>query len=119
MELSIESLQQQGSFSGAPVKRSITWKQGDEEIKATVYIRRLSYYSAVNDVAALRGEGDVIAGRIAACVVDAEGKPVFTAKDITGEADPDRGPLNADLTQALLMEIGAVNNLGKAKSSAS
>ncbi|MCO1337039.1 phage tail assembly chaperone family protein, TAC [Microbulbifer sp. OS29] len=119
MELSIESLQEQGAFSGAPVERSITWKQGKDEFTATVHIRRLSYYSAVNDVAALRGEGDVIAGRIAACVLDAEGKPVFTPADITGEADPGRGPLNADLTQALLLEIGAVNNLGKPPSSAS
>ncbi|WP_444934967.1 phage tail assembly chaperone family protein, TAC [Microbulbifer sp. JTAC008] len=119
MELSIESLQQQGSFSGAPVKRSITWKQGDEEFTATVYIRRFSYYSAVNDVEALRGKVDLVAGRIAACVVDAEGKPVFTPADVTGEADPERGPLNENLTQALLMEIGAVNNLGKVKSSAS
>ncbi|WP_299582096.1 phage tail assembly chaperone family protein, TAC [uncultured Microbulbifer sp.] len=118
MELSIESLQQQGAFSGAPVQRSITWQQGEQELTATVYIRRLSYYSAVNDVAALRGEGDVIAGRIAACVVDAAGKPVFTPADITGEADPERGPLNANLTQALLLEIGAVNNLGKTPSSA-
>ncbi|MCO1336742.1 phage tail assembly chaperone family protein, TAC [Microbulbifer sp. OS29] len=119
MQLTIESLQQQGSFSGAPLERSITWKQGEQELTATVYVRRLSYYSAVSDVAALRGEGDVIAGRIAACVVDAEGKPVFTPEDITGEADPERGPLNANLTQALLLEIGAVNNLGKAQSSAS
>ncbi|WP_444909328.1 phage tail assembly chaperone family protein, TAC [Microbulbifer sp. TRSA005] len=119
MELSIESLQQQGAFSGAPVKRSITWKQGEQELSATVYVRRLSYHSAVSDVAALRGEGDVIAGRIAACIVDAEGKPVFTPADITGEADPQRGPLSANLTQALLLEIGAVNNLGKTPSSAS
>ncbi|WP_444890044.1 phage tail assembly chaperone family protein, TAC [Microbulbifer sp. DLAB2-AA] len=117
MELSIESLQQQGAFSGAPVERTITWKQGEQELSATVYVRRLSYHSAVNDVAAMRGEGDMIAGRIAACIVDAEGKPVFTAKDITGEADPERGPLNADLTRALLQEIGAVNNLGKIPSS--
>ncbi|GAB2899745.1 phage tail assembly chaperone family protein, TAC [Microbulbifer echini] len=119
MELSIESLQEQGAFSGPPVERAITWKQGEQELTATVYVRRLSYYSAVSDVAALRGEGDVIAGRIAACIVDAEGKPVFTPKDITGEADPERGPLNANLTQALLLEIGAVNNLGKTPSSVS
>ncbi|WP_444922591.1 phage tail assembly chaperone family protein, TAC [Microbulbifer sp. CnH-101-G] len=96
----------------------MTWKQGEQELSATVYIRRLSYYSAISDVAAMRGEGDVIAGRIAACIVDAEGKSVFTAKDISSEADPERGPLNANLTQALLLEIGAVNNLGKTPSSA-
>ncbi|WP_444922788.1 phage tail assembly chaperone family protein, TAC [Microbulbifer sp. DLAB2-AF] len=116
MELSIESLQQ-GAFSGAPVERSITWKQGEKELSATVYVRRLSYHSAVSDVAAMRGQVDMIAGRIAACIVDAEGKPVFTPADITGEADPQRGPLNANLTQALLLEIGAVNNLGKTPSS--
>ncbi|WP_444942712.1 phage tail assembly chaperone family protein, TAC [Microbulbifer sp. ZKSA006] len=117
MELSIASLQEQGSFSGAPVKRSITWKQDKEEFTATVYIRRLSYFSAVNDVAAMRGEGNLIAGRIAACVVDAGGKPIFTPADITGDADPERGPLNDGLTQALLLEISVVNNLGKMQSS--
>lgn len=119
MELSIASLQQAGAFSGAPVQKEITWQQGDNQLTATVYVRRLSYHSAVNDVAALRGKKDPVAGRIAACIVDADGKPVFTPEDITGEADKTRGPLDGNLTVALLTAIGEVNNLGKGTNSAS
>ncbi|AWF80088.1 hypothetical protein BTJ40_04235 [Microbulbifer sp. A4B17] len=36
----------------------MTWKQGKEEFTATVHIRRLSYFIAVNDVAAMRSEGN-------------------------------------------------------------
>ncbi|WP_366525633.1 phage tail assembly chaperone family protein, TAC, partial [uncultured Microbulbifer sp.] len=39
MELTIESLQEQGAFSGPPVERAITWKQGEQELTATVYVR--------------------------------------------------------------------------------
>ncbi|MCY1358808.1 Phage tail assembly chaperone, TAC [compost metagenome] len=57
-----------------------------------------------------------MAGRIAACICDQEGKPVFTPADITGEADPERGPLDGNLTMALLGVIGEVNGLGKTQS---
>ena len=116
MELSIAALKEVGAFTGAPVKREITWKQGDQEFTATVYVRPLSYQAAVADLAALAGKGDAIAGRIAACICDAEGKPVFTPADITGEADPERGPLSAELTMALLQVIAEVSGVGKAQS---
>ena len=97
-QLSIESLKQMGAFTGAPVEKEITWKQGDQELTATVYVRPLSYLSAKSDLLAMGGKGDAVAGRIAASICDAEGKPVFTPEDITGEADPDRGPLDGNLT---------------------
>ncbi|WKT59105.1 phage tail assembly chaperone family protein, TAC [Microbulbifer thermotolerans] len=118
MELSIDALQQVGAFTGAPVQRQIRWRQGENEFEATVYVRRLSYKTAVSDLQAARGNGDAVAGRIAACIVDAKGKPVFTPEDITGEADPQRGPLDGNLTVALLQAIGEVNNLGKTTGSA-
>lgn len=117
MELSIAALKEVGAFTGAPVEREITWKQSDQEFTATVYVRPLSYHAAVADLAALAGKGDAIAGRIAACICDAEGKPVFTPADITGEADPERGPLSAELTMALLNVIGEVSGLGKSPKS--
>ncbi|MDL2200664.1 phage tail assembly chaperone family protein, TAC [Halopseudomonas aestusnigri] len=83
MNLNLETLKQTGAFTGAPVEREITWKQGAEEFTATVFVRPLSYHSAVSDVAALAGERDGMAGRIAACICDEQGKPVFTAEDIT------------------------------------
>jgi len=116
MQLSIDSLKQMGAFTGAPVEREITWKQGEDELTATVYVRPLSYLSARSDIAALTGKVDGVAGRIAACICDQEGKPVFTAADITGEADPDRGPLDGNLTMALLQVIGEVNGMGKTQS---
>ncbi|WP_448680018.1 phage tail assembly chaperone family protein, TAC [Pseudomonas nicosulfuronedens] len=118
MLLSIDSLKELGAFSGAPVEREITWKQGDKELTATVYVRPLSYSSAVSDLMAINGKVDGIAGRIAASIVTADGKPVFTAGDITGEADPDRGQLDGNLTVALLGAIAEVNNMGKTPSSA-
>ncbi|MFC2974709.1 phage tail assembly chaperone family protein, TAC [Azotobacter bryophylli] len=116
MILTIDSLKEMGAFTGAPVEREITWKQGDKELTATVYVRPLSYRSAVSDLSAMSGKTDAVAGRIAACICDAKGNPVFTAADITGEADPERGPLAGNLTMALLAVIGEVNQLGKTPS---
>lgn len=118
MRLSIDSLKELGAFTGAPVEREITWKQGDRELKATVYVRPLSYSSAVSDLQALSGKVDGVAGRIAASICDEHGKPVFTPGDITGEADPERGALDGNLTVALLGVIAEVNNLGKTPPSA-
>jgi len=113
MILTIENLRAAGAFTGAPVAKEITWTQGGEELTALVYVRKLSYRSAVNDLTAMRGEGDMVAGRIASSICDEAGKPVFTMGDITGDADPERGALNNELTMALLAAIVEVNGLGK------
>ncbi|ENY3810718.1 TPA: phage tail assembly chaperone family protein, TAC [Pseudomonas aeruginosa] len=118
MQLSISNLATIGAFTGAPVEREITWKQGDKEVTATVYVKPLSYSTAVSDLLAMNGKVDGVAGRIAASIVDEEGRPVFTPADITGEADPGRGALDGNLTIALLTVIAEVNNLGKTTSSA-
>src|SRR5690625_3024215 len=113
MQLSIDSLKEMGAFTGAPIEKEVTWKQGDQELTATVYVRPLSYLSAKSDLLAMGGKGDAIAGRIAARVCAADGKPVFTPEDVTGEADPDRGPLDGNRTMARLQVIGEVNGMGK------
>lgn len=118
MKLNIDELQKAGAFSGAPVAKKVTWKQKDQEFEADVFVRRLSYHSAVSDITSMTGKKDPVAGRIAACIVDEKGNPVFTPEDITGEADKKRGPLDGNLTVALLQVIGEVNNLGKTTSSA-
>jgi hypothetical protein len=115
MKLTIENLKAAGAFTGAPVEKEISWKQGDEEFTATVYVRPMSYRSAVEDLAAYRKNTSVAAGRIASCICDEKGVPIFTAEDITGEADPDRGPLDGNLTVALLTVIAEVNGAGKTK----
>lgn len=119
MQLSIQSLKDMGAFTGAPVEKEITWKQGDKEFTATVYVRPLSYKAAVSDLQALSGKVDGVAGRIAASICDEHGKAVFTPGDITGEADPERGALDGNLTMALLAVIAEVNGLGKTEPSAS
>jgi hypothetical protein len=116
MELNLQTLREVGAFTGAPVERTVTWKQGDQEFTATVYVKPLSYSSAVSDLQALSGKVDGVAGRIASSICDAQGRPVFTPGDITGEADPERGALNGNLTVALLTVIAEVNNLGKTSS---
>ncbi|CCJ79059.1 Lambda gpG analog [Cronobacter muytjensii 530] len=73
----------------------------------------MGYYTAMTDVMAAQGHIDGVAGRIAASICDEEGKPVFTPADITGEADPERGALDGQLTIALLLAIQEVNDLGK------
>jgi|SRR5690606_12840817 len=110
--LSIESLKN-GGFVGAPVEREVEWEQNGEQVKATVFVRPMSYQTAREDILSARDKKDSLAGRIASSIVDAEGKPIFTIEDITGEASPDRGPLNVSLTTALLVLISEVNGLGK------
>lgn len=117
MKLTLESLKEHGAFTGRPVEKEITWKQGEKELTATVFVRPLGYYTAQADILAIGGKVDGVAGRIAASICDETGKPVFTAADITGEADPERGALDGNLTVALLVAIQQVNNLGKTEPS--
>jgi len=118
MKLTLEALKESGAFTGRPVEKEITWKQGDNRITATVFVRPMGYHTATSDVLAFGGKVDGVAGRIAASICDELGKPVFTPADITGEADPDRGALDGALTVALLVAIQEVNDLGKTSSSA-
>ncbi|HHJ4580932.1 phage tail assembly chaperone family protein, TAC [Escherichia coli] len=113
MQLTLDNLKKAGAFTGRPIEKEITWKQGDEELTATVFIRPAGYHAATQGIQASAGKIDGVAGYIAAAVCDEAGNPVFTAKDITGEADPDRGALDGALTVALLVAIQEVNELGK------
>lgn len=113
MSMTLDSLKAAGAFTGAPVEKEITWKHNGQDVTMTTYVRPLSYRSAVSDITAMAKGGDAVAGRIAASIVDEHGNPVFTPEDITGEADPDRGPLDGNLTMALLQAIAEVNDLGK------
>lgn len=117
MNLTLDSLKEMGAFSGAPIKKEITWTQDDKEHKATVYVRRLSYDAAMSDINSIDSKSNMVAGRIASSIVDKDGKPVFAIEDITGEADPDRGALCYVLTMELLRVIGEVSGLGKSQAS--
>jgi len=113
VSLSLDSLKKAGAFTGAPVEKEITWKQGETEHTMTTYVRPLSYSATVSDIKAMNGKGDPVAGRIAASIMDEKGVPVFTPADITGESDPERGALDGNLTMALLAAISEVNHLEK------
>ncbi|ULL07772.1 phage tail assembly chaperone family protein, TAC [Pseudomonas putida] len=126
MKLSIDTLKSTGSFTGRPVEKEITWKQGDQFFTATVFVRPLGYQAAVSDVLSAGGkQKDNIAGRIAAAICDEEGNTVFSPIDIThGPLDPaelDKDPestkrlgaLDGNLTVALMVAINEVNNMGK------
>lgn len=121
MKLSIDSLKEVGAFTGAPVEKEIAWKQGEEEFTATVYVRRMSYNSAIEDMKALAKKTEAAAGRIASCICDESGKPVFTADDvaegpiINEETGERAGPLCSELTWALLSVIAEVSIEGKKK----
>lgn len=130
MKLTIDSLKKTGSFTGRPVEKEITWKQGDETFTATVFVRPIGYQAAVNDVLAAGGkQKDNIAGRIAAAICDEEGNSIFAPIDIThGPLDPAElakdpdstkrlGALDGNLTVALMLAINEVNNMGKTTSS--
>lgn len=116
MNLTIEGLKAAGAFTGAPVAKDITWKIGDEEFTSTVYVRRAGYESVVSDIASKRCESDPLAGRIASSICDAEGREIFSPGDITGEADPERGPLSHGIVMELMRVMGEVNGAGKTKS---
>jgi hypothetical protein len=125
MELSVKNLQDSGSFTGAPVEKEIKWNQDGKEMVATAFVRKLSYRSAVSDAKQHYGRGDIVAGRISSCICDKDGKPVFSVEDITGcpiedksdsheekerkKSITDRGPLDHNLTIALLDAISEVN----------
>lgn len=116
MDFTLDNIKDTGAFTGAPVPKEITWTCQGQEYTATVYVRRLSYITAVADIRALSGQVDGVAGRIAASICDKDGKPIFTPELITGDADPNQGPLDGGLTLALLEVIAEVNHLGKTPS---
>ncbi len=109
--LSLDNLQKTGAFCGAPVKKEITWESGGEKHTAEVFVKPLSYSSAVSDITSR----DTIAGRIACSILGDDMKPVFTIGDITGEANPERGPLCSSLTLELMRVIGEVSHFSEKK----
>lgn len=114
MKLSIDNLKESGAFvSRQPVMKEIEWSNSGEDYSAQVYVLPMSYKTAKSDLVAARGSVDEMANRIATHIVDEAGNQVFTVGDITGDSDPDRGPLNYDLTVALFTAIGEVSGMGK------
>lgn len=121
MSLSLDSLKQAGAFTGAPVEKEIVWKQKGKEYRMTTFVRPLSYASAVSDIRAIGDKSDPVAGRIASCIFDENGNPVFTVNDIlygpVGKDGEHMGPLDGNLTMALLAAIAEVTGMGESRAS--
>ena len=127
MSLDLESLFKSGGFAGPPVKKEVTFTAGGEEVTGTVWVRRLSYQSAVGDLKAMGRDGEVAAERIANCILDESGNQMYAVHDITGYYDDGRPVLDAEgnprggfvesLLYALWEVIAEVNGLGKPQSS--
>lgn len=130
MTLSLDSLAKDGGFSGPPVRKTIKWTVNGEAREDDVYVRRLSYHSVMTDISVVRAGADVGSARIAQCICDENGAPIFSVNDITGidangspimMEDPEtgqmveRGALCESLTHALFEAVSEVNSLGKNK----
>lgn len=132
MGLSLESLQKSGGFVGAPVKRQLEWPPESGQLH-DIYVRRLGYQTAVEDLKSLSSQGDIGAHRIALCIVDEKGEPIFPLHTIFGKnadgtpatyvndagEEVPLGEMSDELTMALLGIIGEVNDLGKKKAGSS
>ena len=129
MQLTLDSLEKAGAFAGGLEKREITWASKGKEHKFEVYVRPMSYHTAVNDIAAIRDGGDIVAARLAGGICDSDGKSVFTVADITGLNDDgtpvmierngklvERGGIARDLANELMTVLGEVSGLGKSQS---
>lgn len=130
MKLSLEGLRASGGFSGAPVKREIVWRdESGEKAVYDVYVRRLSFHTAVTDVLAAVGYGNMAAGRIANSICTEHGAPIFTPYDVTGidengkpilvrddegnpvqAADDEGKPLFNDKGEPIFVERGALDD---------
>lgn len=117
--LSLASLGK-SAFVGAPIKREIKLLVDGEESVIEVYVRQYNYASSIGDISSLSQKRAVAAARIASCICDEKGKPVFTEAQIRGEEahdnDGNTAPLRGDLVNELLRVIIEVNEQGKPKS---
>lgn len=130
MQLTVDILKKSGGFAGGPVKREVEWVNNGETVKAEVWIRPMSYHTAVKDISSYKSGADIIAHRLALCILHEDGSPVFQVSDITGYDDEgkpikvkengkmvERGPLNKELSDALMVLVSEVSGLGKTKKS--
>jgi hypothetical protein len=113
MDLSIASLKAAGAFIAPPVRKEVTWHANGKVQTATVHVLQESFISLTQRWDAQDRGGDLAAQRIASCITDKNGVPVFTVDDIVGGPETDHGPLCAELAIVLLAAIGEVNKISE------
>jgi hypothetical protein len=104
-QLNLDEIRGGGGFTPVTlVHKAIEWngKKFDVWVKPASYARVIHSLVYTDDL-------ERNARTIAEAIRDEDGDAIFTAADITGEADPERGALCEDLTLALLAAIGEVN----------
>ncbi|MDH0745731.1 phage tail assembly chaperone family protein, TAC [Pseudomonas sp. GD03842] len=111
MDLTIQALAAAGAFAAPPVKKEITWHSNGKPQTATVYVAHESFISITQRWDAQHQGADITAQRIASCIVDKDGKPVFSLADVVGGPETGHGPLCAELAIVLLAAIGEVNKV--------
>jgi hypothetical protein len=111
MDLNIASLKAAGAFIAAPQRKEVTWHANGKPQKATVYVLQESFISLTERWDAQDRGGDLAAQRIASCITDKNGVPVFTLEDVVGGPETGHGPLCAELAIVLLAAIGEVNKV--------
>ncbi len=129
--LTVDKIRECGGYTGGPVQKEIKWSKGGDDFEAFVYIRPMSYHTAVQDILPGESRQMRVARRLAACICDDEGVPLFTMSDITGLDDQgkpikikdpesgkmvERGPLSVELSTALMEALAEVTGLGKRSS---
>lgn len=111
MDLNIASLKAAGAFISAPQKKEVSWHANGKPQRATVYVLQESFISLTQRWDAQDRGGDLAAQRIASCITDKDGVPVFTVEDVVGGPETGHGPLCAELAIVLLAAIGEVNKV--------
>ncbi|SEJ49508.1 phage tail assembly chaperone family protein, TAC [Pseudomonas sp. NFR16] len=111
MDLSIASLKAAGAFIAPPVKKEITWHANGSAQTATVYVLQESFVSLTQRWDAQERGVDLAAQRIASCITDKDGVPVFTIDDVVGGPEAGHGALCAELAIVLLAAISEVNRV--------
>lgn len=104
--LTLDLVTAKGGFSTAGlVRKVVKWGEGNEAI---VWVRPHSFAIIANNYADME-HGERVARNIAASICNEDGSPIFSWKDITGEAVEGRGALCEELVLELVLAIGQVN----------
>jgi hypothetical protein len=108
-QLTLQSLQESGSFAGPPVKREIEWVNPEgESFKADVWVRRASYHTITDTWKQAAENQEHLAARIAAMTCKEDGSAIFRIEDILGSAT--HGPICDTLFFALITVVNDVNS---------
>lgn len=108
-QLTLQSLQESGSFAGPPVKREIEWTNPDgESFKADVWVRRASYQTVTDTWKQAADNQEHLAARIAAMTCKEDGSAILQIENILGNAV--NGPICDSLFLALITAVNDVNS---------